>query len=251
MLGYWARRLADGGLVAALTATSPPRLGHPGGGRSWPGRTRSIGIPSSDGRPLVTDVSIGRVTYGDVIAGAASENELAAASMHTRPSRWRSAVTRVAAQVIDRQRRRDRDRRHAGAIRAERVRAAARAQPAAVREAARVSVAVARGKCVDGIEANREVCERYAELMLSVATALNPYIGYDAASEIVKGGRLVGPSAPRGRARAGRLRGRGRQGARLPRHSEAARPLTASLLTTILIFALLSSLVVVPGSRRS
>ncbi len=41
-------------------------------------------------------------------------------------------------------------------------------------------------KCVDGIEANREVCERYAELTLSAATALNPYIGYDAASEIVK-----------------------------------------------------------------
>jgi fumarate hydratase class II len=41
-------------------------------------------------------------------------------------------------------------------------------------------------KCVDGIEANREVCERYAELTLSAATALNPYIGYDRASEIVK-----------------------------------------------------------------
>jgi fumarate hydratase, class II len=41
-------------------------------------------------------------------------------------------------------------------------------------------------KCVDGIAANREVCERYAELTLSAATALNPYIGYDAASEIVK-----------------------------------------------------------------
>jgi fumarate hydratase, class II len=41
-------------------------------------------------------------------------------------------------------------------------------------------------KCVDGIEANREVCERYAELTLSAATALNPHIGYDAASEIVK-----------------------------------------------------------------
>jgi fumarate hydratase class II len=41
-------------------------------------------------------------------------------------------------------------------------------------------------KCVDGIEANREVCERYAELTLSAATALNPYIGYDAAAEIVK-----------------------------------------------------------------
>jgi fumarate hydratase class II len=41
-------------------------------------------------------------------------------------------------------------------------------------------------KCVDGIEANREQCERYAELTLSAATALNPYIGYDAAAEIVK-----------------------------------------------------------------
>ena len=29
-------------------------------------------------------------------------------------------------------------------------------------------------KCVDGIEANRENCERYAELTLSAATALNP-----------------------------------------------------------------------------
>ena len=41
-------------------------------------------------------------------------------------------------------------------------------------------------KCVDGIEANRENAERYAELTLSAATALNPYIGYDRAAEIVK-----------------------------------------------------------------
>ncbi len=41
-------------------------------------------------------------------------------------------------------------------------------------------------KCVDGIEANRDQCERYAELTLSAATALNPHIGYDAAAEIVK-----------------------------------------------------------------
>ncbi len=41
-------------------------------------------------------------------------------------------------------------------------------------------------KCVEGIEANRETCERYAELTLSAATALNPYIGYDRATEIVK-----------------------------------------------------------------
>jgi len=42
------------------------------------------------------------------------------------------------------------------------------------------------GKCVDGIEANRETNEHYAELTLSAATALNPYIGYDKATEIVK-----------------------------------------------------------------
>jgi fumarate hydratase class II len=41
-------------------------------------------------------------------------------------------------------------------------------------------------KCVDGIEANREQCERYAELTLSAAAALNPHIGYDRGDEIVK-----------------------------------------------------------------
>ena len=41
-------------------------------------------------------------------------------------------------------------------------------------------------KTVDGIEANRETCERYAELTLAAATALNPSIGYDRATEIVK-----------------------------------------------------------------
>ncbi len=49
-------------------------------------------------------------------------------------------------------------------------------------------------KCVDGIEANRENCERYAELTLSAATALNPYIGYDRATEIVKEAAASGQS---------------------------------------------------------
>jgi fumarate hydratase class II len=49
-------------------------------------------------------------------------------------------------------------------------------------------------KCVDGIEANREQCERYAELTLSAATALNPYIGYDRAAEIVKKASTSGRS---------------------------------------------------------
>ncbi|MBA3412638.1 MAG: class II fumarate hydratase [Actinobacteria bacterium] len=50
------------------------------------------------------------------------------------------------------------------------------------------------GKCVDGLEANREQCERYAELTLSAATALNPHIGYDRASEIVKEAAASGRS---------------------------------------------------------
>src|SRR5215217_4442025 len=76
-LGYWARKLADGGLVAALTATSPPRLGHPDGGPPLAGTNPlSIAVPSSDGAPVVADVSMGRVTYGDVIAGRATRREL-------------------------------------------------------------------------------------------------------------------------------------------------------------------------------
>jgi fumarate hydratase class II len=49
-------------------------------------------------------------------------------------------------------------------------------------------------RCIDGIEANRENAERYAELTLSAATALNPYIGYDKASEIVKEAAASGRS---------------------------------------------------------
>ena len=78
VLGYWTRRLADAGLVAALTATSPRRLGHPDGGPKLAGTNPlSIAIPSSDGKPLVADVSMGNLTYGDVLAGRASEDELA------------------------------------------------------------------------------------------------------------------------------------------------------------------------------
>jgi fumarate hydratase class II len=49
-------------------------------------------------------------------------------------------------------------------------------------------------KCVDGIEPNHETLERYAELTLSAATALNPHIGYDKASEIVKEAAASGRS---------------------------------------------------------
>jgi fumarate hydratase, class II len=41
-------------------------------------------------------------------------------------------------------------------------------------------------KCVRGIQANRAGCARSAAATLAVATALNPYIGYDRAAEIVQ-----------------------------------------------------------------
>jgi fumarate hydratase, class II len=54
---------------------------------------------------------------------------------------------------------------------------------------------VLKDKCVDGIEANLAGCGRSAESTLAAATALNPYIGYDKAAEIVKeaasSGRLL------------------------------------------------------------
>ena len=77
VLGYWVRLLAQAGLLAVLTATSPRRLRHPEGGAPLTGTNPlAIAIPSSDGRPVVSDVSMGAVTYGDVLTGAASESEL-------------------------------------------------------------------------------------------------------------------------------------------------------------------------------
>jgi LDH2 family malate/lactate/ureidoglycolate dehydrogenase len=77
VLGSWARRLAEGGLVAALTATSPRRLPHPEGGPPLTGTNPlAIAIPSSDGPPVVADVSMGAVTHGAVLEGRARPEEL-------------------------------------------------------------------------------------------------------------------------------------------------------------------------------
>ena len=73
MLGGWVRRLAEGGLVSVLTATSPARLGPPGGPKVAGTNPLAIGIP---GGPVVVDVSMGAVTWGDVIAGLADEDQL-------------------------------------------------------------------------------------------------------------------------------------------------------------------------------
>ena len=77
MLGHYVRRLAEGGLVALLTATSPPRLAHPDGGPPLVGTNPlAIGVPSSDGRALVADVSPAKATFGEVLAGLASDEDL-------------------------------------------------------------------------------------------------------------------------------------------------------------------------------
>ena len=76
-LGSYVHRLALGGLVALLTATSPRRLASPVGGPALAGTNPvAIAIPSSDGEPIVADVSMGAVTWGDVIAGRARPEEL-------------------------------------------------------------------------------------------------------------------------------------------------------------------------------
>jgi LDH2 family malate/lactate/ureidoglycolate dehydrogenase len=77
MLGHYVRRLADGGLIGVLTASSPARLGHPAGGPKLAGTNPlAIGIPSSVSEPVVVDVSMGAVTWGDVVAGLAQKEEL-------------------------------------------------------------------------------------------------------------------------------------------------------------------------------
>jgi (2R)-3-sulfolactate dehydrogenase (NADP+) len=76
-LGYWVRRLAEAGLVGVLTATSPRRLPHPAGGVPLTGTNPlAVAVPSSDGAPVVADVSMGAVTHGDVLAGRARAEDL-------------------------------------------------------------------------------------------------------------------------------------------------------------------------------
>ena len=41
-------------------------------------------------------------------------------------------------------------------------------------------------RCVDGIEANRETCDRLVKQSLMLVTALNPHIGYDKAAAVAK-----------------------------------------------------------------
>src|SRR3954463_11947558 len=48
--------------------------------------------------------------------------------------------------------------------------------------------------CISGLTANKDRCQFYAESTVSLATALNPYIGYQKAAEIVKESIATGKS---------------------------------------------------------
>ena len=77
MLGYRGAAVGGGRAGGSAHRDVPPRLAHPDGGEPPVGMTPlAIGVPSSDGRPLVSDVSMGKVTQGDVIAGLAAQEDL-------------------------------------------------------------------------------------------------------------------------------------------------------------------------------
>jgi fumarate hydratase class II len=54
--------------------------------------------------------------------------------------------------------------------------------------------AVFTEKCILGIEANTETLERYAEASPAIGTALNPFIGYEAAASVIKESNRTGKS---------------------------------------------------------
>ena len=52
-------------------------MGHPDGGAKLAGTNPlALGLPSSGGDPIVADVSMGAITWGDVVAGLRREVEL-------------------------------------------------------------------------------------------------------------------------------------------------------------------------------
>jgi delta1-piperideine-2-carboxylate reductase len=74
-LGWFGERVAARGRLCLLTATSPARLVHPDGGP--PALATSplcLAVPGTP--PAVVDVSMGRITFGDVLAAAAKGERL-------------------------------------------------------------------------------------------------------------------------------------------------------------------------------
>ena len=76
-LGWFGERVAARGLLCVLTATSPARIAHPDGGPPALGTSPlCLAFPSRP--PTVVDVSMGRITFGDVLAAAAAGERLPA-----------------------------------------------------------------------------------------------------------------------------------------------------------------------------
>ena len=74
-LGWFAERVAGDGLVCLLTATSPARIAHPDGGPPILATSPlCLAVPGTP--PAVIDVSMGRITYGEVLAAAAAGEPL-------------------------------------------------------------------------------------------------------------------------------------------------------------------------------
>jgi hydroxycarboxylate dehydrogenase B len=75
-LGYFAERAASAGLVCLLTASSTARLSHHDGGPPLLGTNPFCLALPGDGAPAVIDVSMGTVTYGDVLTAMAAGGAL-------------------------------------------------------------------------------------------------------------------------------------------------------------------------------
>jgi LDH2 family malate/lactate/ureidoglycolate dehydrogenase len=74
-LGWFAERAARRGLAALVWATSTPRIVHPAGGPPLLGTNPfCLALPGEP--PTVVDVSMGRVTYGEVLRAAAAGERL-------------------------------------------------------------------------------------------------------------------------------------------------------------------------------
>ena len=70
-LGWYGERIARGGFVGMVTATSTARIAHPAGGPPVTGTNPVCLALPDDPEPVVIDVSMGRITYGDVLVAAA------------------------------------------------------------------------------------------------------------------------------------------------------------------------------------
>lgn len=70
-LGWYGERIARAGFVGLVTATSTPRISHPDGGAPVTGTNPICLALPDDPEPVVIDVSMGRITYGDVLMAAA------------------------------------------------------------------------------------------------------------------------------------------------------------------------------------